>query len=254
MTRLARLLFAVVLTSGLYVAAAPPAIACSCVANPGDAQYLERADAVFVGEVVDYLAPPRKLTMSSMDPAVWTFAVSDVYKGDVAARQDVISASNSASCGLDIPRTGRFLIFASNESDGMVGGEIGGPVLYASLCSGTRPVADAPIPPELGQPKPPAPGTRAADVPKPEPTAEADPSSPKPAEPTTGPTIEPTIGPSAEATPAAAAPWPAQGPDWATAASVTTGGVAIALVGLWLTRRIRRDQGADAQIRRRRAP
>lgn len=218
--RVGRLLLILTLFGGVQLAAASSAAACSCVSGPpGDRQYVEWADAVFVGELVNYAAPPQRETMSSADPAIWTFEVSAVYKGDVAARQDVVSAVGGASCGLELPHTGRFLVFA--QTSGNVTGEVRGRVLYAGLCAGTRSVAAPAVLAALGSPKPPIPGARAAVLPTP---------------------VQPSSEPQQTAVPTASAAGPAPGsaPDWATVAAWSAGGLALALAAgflLWARRR-----------------
>lgn len=137
---------AVVVTSvigGLLVVAGPgaqPAAACSCGAT-SDADKFEQSDAVFVGEVVGYEPPPADAT-SSTAPATWVFAVSEVYKGEVAASQEVVSEVSGASCGLEIPREGDFLVFATEDGFQM---SVGNDQYYAGLCGGTRSASAAPL-------------------------------------------------------------------------------------------------------------
>jgi len=124
------------------------ALACSCTSSgtsSGDREALDQADAVFVGEVVRYDPPPEREIMSTADPVTWTFAVTDVYKGDVTASQEVVSEAGGSSCGLEIPRRGKFLVFASRRSSDM---DVGIGQYYAGLCGGTRSIDEAPI--ELG--------------------------------------------------------------------------------------------------------
>ena len=74
--------------------------------------------------------------------------MSDIYKGDVVAVQDVASQSSGSSCGLEIPRRGEFLVFATREGFDL---ELARGQYYAGLCGGTRstkegPIAVAPVP------------------------------------------------------------------------------------------------------------
>jgi hypothetical protein len=124
---------------------APPAGACSCIAST-DAGAFERAHAVFVGTVAHYDAP--EMPTATTDPAVWTFSVSRVYKGKVLAAQTVSSAVSGASCGLEIPHKGEYLVFA--ESDG-------GSSLQANLCGGTRSTAEGALDPALARAHAPTP-------------------------------------------------------------------------------------------------
>lgn len=121
--------------------AADPAGACDC-SPPSDAMAFEQSDAVFVGRLAGYEPPPTRAVMSSVDPATWTFEVSEVYKGDVAAVQEIVSEVSGASCGLGIPREGTFLAFATDEgfdvdaADGQY---------HAGLCGGTRSTSAGPL-------------------------------------------------------------------------------------------------------------
>lgn len=127
--------------------AARRAEACSCVAGGTDQAAFDRSDAVFVGQVADYAPPPQRETMSSADPATWTFEVSEVYKGEVAPTQEVVSEVSGASCGLEIPHHGEFLVFAETESpmDGRDGQYVGDGQFYAGLCGGTRSTGEGPL-------------------------------------------------------------------------------------------------------------
>lgn len=99
---------------------------------------------VFVGRLADYAAPPQRAVMSSADPATWTFEVSEVYKGEAARTQEVVSEVSGASCGLEIPHRGEFLVFAELEHpmDSPTGQYVGDGQLYAGLCGGTRSTGD----------------------------------------------------------------------------------------------------------------
>jgi hypothetical protein len=115
---------------------AAPAAACSCMPTT-DTEAFDIATAVFVGEVIDYQAPPAAEVMSSTDPAVWTFGVSEVFKGEVTRVQQLVSAVSGASCGLEIEPQGEYLVFASDSGDP--------DIRYTSgLCTGTRSTSSGP--------------------------------------------------------------------------------------------------------------
>jgi len=120
---------------------AGPAWGCSC-ATGSDADAFARAHAVFVGEVVDYGPPPQGDVMSSADPATWTFEVSGVYKGEVTSTQEVVSEVDGASCGLEIPQRGEFVVFATKGGFAIESGE---GQYYAGLCGGTRSTSAGPL-------------------------------------------------------------------------------------------------------------
>lgn len=111
-----------------------PAIACSCAASTPD-EHFERADVVFAGELIRFQGPPQAPVMSSNDPAVWTFEVSEVFKGEATEVQEVVSASSGASCGLELSHEGTFLVYASRDTRGLATGPH---QLEANLCGGTQ--------------------------------------------------------------------------------------------------------------------
>ena len=145
--RLTRLLLAATVMSTVFALSTPTAAACSC--GPAtDQQALDAADTVFEGELLSYEFdedPDGDGTIGSTDPAVWTFAVTAVYKGDARQTETIYSASSGASCGLEIPKEGTFFVFANwitadNAEPGYPIGE-----LTAGLCGGTRAVSAGPL-------------------------------------------------------------------------------------------------------------
>lgn len=128
------------------VLGAAPALACSC-APMTDEEYVENADVIFTATLLgrEDPEPGPDGTMSSMDPATLTFAVSEVYKGQVGKTAQVRTATSGASCGLEIEGEGPFLVFTEFGDDG----------LTASLCGGTRDMPEQP-PAALGPGRPPA--------------------------------------------------------------------------------------------------
>ena len=141
--RLARFGLAVTVAAGSFVLGAASAAACSC-GGASDAQLLEWADVVFTGELIDYsfrADADGDGLRSSADPAVWTFAVTDVWKGEALAVQPVLSPVSGASCGLEIPTSGTFHVFANNtDPTDWLEYPAGG--IQANLCGGTRSVDD----------------------------------------------------------------------------------------------------------------
>jgi hypothetical protein len=104
---------------------AGPAYACSCVmAEP--AQMLEWGPTAFVGTV-------SGVTSAGQGPAgaqhLLTFEVETVLAGEVPASVEVLTADNSAACGIDATIGARMAVFAADE-----GGQ-----LSSSLCSVTDP-------------------------------------------------------------------------------------------------------------------
>lgn len=147
------------LTVGLVVlASAERAAACSCV-GVSDQEAVPNADAVFTGTLVDIITPTGA-AVSSADPERFVFDVDEVFKGEVSARQSVVTARDGASCGLEITGSGPFVVFARTETDGITTGAVDGE-LYSSLCSGARPLVNSALPAGLVVGAPPNPAASA---------------------------------------------------------------------------------------------
>jgi hypothetical protein len=129
----------------IVAAEAPPAHACSCVQRT-EAEAFADADAVFAGRLAGRHTP-RRVTSQLGPTAVWTFKVREVYKGKVARKQQVVSAVDSAACGIAFPRHVTMLVFASTRS--------GDDRLDVNSCGATRLLRDGPLDPSLGKPSPP---------------------------------------------------------------------------------------------------
>lgn len=122
---------------------ATPALACSCVGGRTAGDYLDEADAAFVGDVISSRpvevspAGGRDGLQVGSPPLVFTFDVHHVYKGAVAERQEVVSSLDEASCGVAFETGRRYVVYART-------GPESGPSassLSTSLCAGTQPVA-----------------------------------------------------------------------------------------------------------------
>lgn len=145
---------AVLLTTAITIALdARPAAACSCDSF-GDDQAFAVADVVFVGDV-DAVVGPGAFPTNDLNR--WTFAVDEVYKGDAAETQGVVSMASGGACGLEIPPRGTFVVFASRTST-PIEEPVDFETLHANLCGGTRPIADAPVPASFGVARAPTPG------------------------------------------------------------------------------------------------
>jgi hypothetical protein len=141
------LLTATTVSVGAFVLGASERVAaCSCATFTED-EALDASDAAFAGTLVEVITPSGD-TYGSADPERFVFDVDEVYKGDVFARQSIVTARDGASCGLEISGPGPFLVFA-RETDSVVSGAVDGE-LYSSLCSGTRPLVSDAIPASFG--------------------------------------------------------------------------------------------------------
>ncbi len=126
--------------------------ACDCV-ELTDAEAYDFADVVFTGALVEISTREGDIVVSN-DPERFVFDVDQVYKGEVQARQSVVTAREGASCGLEIGGPGPFVVFARLEDDSLTSGAVEGEV-YSSLCSGTRPLSAGALPASFGTPSAP---------------------------------------------------------------------------------------------------
>jgi hypothetical protein len=80
----------------------PPARACSC--SGGDSRdRLAAADGAFIGELVGRRETgPLGSIISSGRDVVYTFEVSEVFKGDIGRRVEIHSPASGASCGFEV--------------------------------------------------------------------------------------------------------------------------------------------------------
>jgi hypothetical protein len=143
-------------TSFTVLIDASPASACSC-AMFTDTEAVASADAVFTGTLVDTIEPRRWLIASSGDAVRLVFDVDRVFKGEVHARQTVLTARDSDSCGLGGMDPGTHLVFAHARVDFIDGADDDD--LQSGSCSGTRSLASGELPDALGAPYAPRPGS-----------------------------------------------------------------------------------------------
>src|SRR5690606_7275585 len=115
-----------------------------------DAEYADIADVVFAGTLTRIDAPDGE-QRSSMDPETFVFAVATVFKGAATEVQNVVTARDGASCGLEgMSPGGGYLVYATTDSLGVPAGQPGD--LYSNLCSGTAPWDGSAVPAGLTGP------------------------------------------------------------------------------------------------------
>lgn len=228
----------VALALGLGASLVPrEARACSCVPPPPPAVALERASAVFVGEV-------RATTKASDLKRQVTFHVERAFKGVEGAEVTLTTPTSSAACGRSFEVGQRYLVYAER-----IEGE-----LYDNLCTRTALVEhakqdlDALEAVARGDAPPPTPHPAA-------PEEEAETEDPPPsgaAEPSEQPALEEAPPPSSEKAPGEPQR-PADAPAGHCAAVAATaseaGLLALALVGLCLLPRRRRAGGRRVRSR-----
>ena len=131
--------------------------ACSCADPAANIGALAAAsDAVFVGTVEEIRRP--EVMVSSTDESRFVFAVRSVHKGDdVHARQSVVTASDGASCGLELSVGDTALVFGRAGGDGEVSPDDG--EYTSSLCEVVRGPAAATLAEQVGAAVPPQPGS-----------------------------------------------------------------------------------------------
>lgn len=124
-----------------FLLSAAPASACTCAPPGPPAQELERADAVFTGKV-ESIEPaplpgddpewPSRLRVTLRLLGVW----KGLPEGDTAV---VLTASQSAACGVSFQEGKKFLVYAYATGGGTGGGEDDDArtELTATLCSRT---------------------------------------------------------------------------------------------------------------------
>ena len=126
-------LLVVLVAPALVVVGSTSALACSCIPARPDKAAVEEAAAVFSGTVAK-IEPGVDI---GFDRVTWTFAVEEVYKGDVAEMQDVSSHTQSAACGLVFKEGKRYLVFAYVGDEDLASNED----LATNSCMNTRPLS-----------------------------------------------------------------------------------------------------------------
>lgn len=115
-----RRILPLLLLTVFMLALAGPAQGCSCaVLAPNE--MLEFAPVAFVGTMVGVAPGASNHTL--------TFEVDTVLAGEVPAEVDVVTATDSAGCGIDANIGARMAIFANDDAG----------YLSSSLCSSTDP-------------------------------------------------------------------------------------------------------------------
>ncbi len=108
------------------------ASACSCLPPEPPKEALEKAEAVFVGRVLEVHEEGGGNMLARRR---YRFEVSRFWKGELGETITVSSAVSSAACGRSYTQDEQYLIYASTDANG------GGLVDF--LCSRTRTLASA---------------------------------------------------------------------------------------------------------------
>ncbi|HEY7564470.1 MAG TPA: hypothetical protein VIA81_06050 [Acidimicrobiia bacterium] len=135
-----RRLLALLSITGAFFLPAAPAGACSC-AMLEPVQMLEFAPTAFVGTIVG----STPVGVQPMADQALTFEVETVLAGEVAAEVEVITANNSAACGIDATIGTRLAVFATPDGDQLTSNLCSvtdADLAIAALGPGTPPVAD----------------------------------------------------------------------------------------------------------------
>jgi hypothetical protein len=116
------------------------AYACECPPLPAPKQAMRDSTVVFVGRVVEVVAPSRKLTFSRRppflsyevafyEPAITRFAVSRVYHGEATTTTEISSGRFAMACGWSFQENRNYLVYAIRTGAGD---------LMTHLCTRTR--------------------------------------------------------------------------------------------------------------------
>ncbi|HVF52391.1 MAG TPA: hypothetical protein VNC78_02165 [Actinomycetota bacterium] len=123
-----KLIFAV---AAIVLLTALPAKACSCAySDPRDR--LEEADGAIIGTFLDRrpaTEPTPGGETNSFEDTIYRFSVDEVFKGEFGNEVEVHSASNGASCGLEVQEGQKYGLFLTMAEDAW----------NSNLCSQTSP-------------------------------------------------------------------------------------------------------------------
>jgi hypothetical protein len=127
---------------------AEPAGACTCL-NATETGALERSAVAFIGTALPVPPEIRYPHATNATGAPYSladrtlrFRVERVFKGDVAAEQELVTPGQSSACGISVDVGTRYLVFGASPfvEDGVVTLVTPEPGQYLSyLCDGTRP-------------------------------------------------------------------------------------------------------------------
>lgn len=106
------------------------AFACSCMMPGAPAAELERSSTVFAGKVVSITPVNRGGVAPQLQVR---FEVSQSWKGPAAQTIELMTSTDSASCGFSFAQGSEYVVYA-NDSEGYLG---------TNLCSRTRALGDA---------------------------------------------------------------------------------------------------------------
>jgi hypothetical protein len=148
-------------TAGL-VGVAPTATACSCRGAEFE-QYVERNDAIFLGQVTD--------AGRYDNSTIYTVDVLEVWKGELELEVEVTSSGSEASCGVTLSQDRPIVVWGQTTPGGLTSGLCSQPFEGGQRAKLTRLLGE-PVPPDSVVASP-LPGT---PIPEPDP-AESTPSS-----------------------------------------------------------------------------
>jgi hypothetical protein len=125
----------------------PHANACTCVASFDSRDRLAAADGAFIGRLVGRRETgPLGSTLFTGRDVIYTFAVTEVFKGDIGQRVEVHSAASGASCGFEVSRGQAVGVFLHGDQGRW------GSSLCGQIDPGKLRAAAAPLPVPDGRP------------------------------------------------------------------------------------------------------
>lgn len=107
--------------------------ACSCASPfPSPQESLKKSTVVFAGKVTG-MDIPNGIVISTADPVLVTFDVSEIWKGPDYKTLVVTTARDGVSCGYSFEQGEEYIVYAYGEED----------KLSTNICSRTELIANA---------------------------------------------------------------------------------------------------------------
>lgn len=110
-----------------------PALACSCIGGLPICQTFWETDVVFAGEVIDISRAETPAPPPIMGNRLVRFRVERTWRGNAFGTIEVRTGNGGGDCGYSFQRGSKYLVYARRFQG----------VLTTSICSRTKPLADA---------------------------------------------------------------------------------------------------------------
>lgn len=114
-----RIILSLFLIASLFSINTSIASACSCVYPDPPQESLKKSTAVFAGKVTN-MDIPNGIVISSADPVIVNFDVSEIWKGPDYRTLIVTTARDGASCGYSFEQNEEYIVYAYGEEDELI--------------------------------------------------------------------------------------------------------------------------------------